>query len=93
MIVTNKLTIRYGVTGNYYAFSIDKKRIEEVCRAINKAESSIYWNEKYKCWAIRIKDKAMKEELKRSLELYGKRFYREFTETRGLQLKNNPGIT
>lgn len=58
------MEIKYGITGNYYAFSKDKNDLIELCTQINKAVNSIYWNTKYEYWVIRIKSKVHKKLLK-----------------------------
>lgn len=58
------MKIQYGITGNYYVTSIIKEDIIKICKLIFKAESSIYFNKKYKVWTIRIKDQHQKNLLK-----------------------------
>lgn len=58
------IKIKYGITGNYYAFSDDLKDVEDICLKINKSKSSIYYNIKYKKWVIKIKNKKQKKLLK-----------------------------
>ena len=55
------MNYKYGITGNYYYTSLDKKELEAVCLVIGKAKSSIYYNKKYNTWVIRIKSKKHKQ--------------------------------
>jgi hypothetical protein len=59
------MTIKYGITGNYYVTSLDKSELVVVCNAIDKSETSIKWHDKYKCWVFRVKDKTTKVKLKK----------------------------
>lgn len=58
------LQIRHGITGNYYAFCINKEPVIQFCLQINKPTSCIYFNKKYNVWVIRIKSKQSKEIIK-----------------------------
>lgn len=58
------MKIKYGITGNYYAYSNNKQDLIDLCSRINKSISSIYWNSKYEVWVIRIKNKNHKTNLK-----------------------------
>jgi hypothetical protein len=58
------MIIQHGITGNYYATSLEKSELVVLCSEIGKAESSIKWHKKYNCWVIRVKDKKTKNKLK-----------------------------
>ena len=60
----NKINYDVGITGNHYVYGIDKDAIIEVAKSINKSINSVYWNEKYSVWAIRVKNKKQKALLK-----------------------------
>lgn len=49
------LRIAQGIGGNFYAYSTDKFSVMWFCVKIGKSENSIYYNEKFKCWAVRMK--------------------------------------
>ncbi len=59
-----KVILKTGITGNLYLYSQKLMDLVHVCNSIGKAHSSIYYNEKYKVMAIRIKDKAIKKKLR-----------------------------
>jgi hypothetical protein len=58
------MKLNYGITGNYYATSLEKSELVVLCSQIGKAESAIKWHKKYNCWVVRFKDKKMKIKLK-----------------------------
>lgn len=62
------MEIKYGITGNYYVYSDNKDDLISVCKLINKAESSIYFNKKYSVYSIRIKNKYHKKLIKTFLK-------------------------
>jgi len=55
--------IKFGVGGNVYVVCKSRTPLKNICTAIGKAQSSIYWSKKYGCYAFRIKQKAMKKRL------------------------------
>lgn len=61
------MIIQYGITGNYYATSLEKSELVVLCSQIGKSESSIKWHKKYNCWVFRVKDKKTKDKLKSTL--------------------------
>jgi hypothetical protein len=61
------MKINYGITGNYYITSDSKEELIGICQLIQRAVSSIYYNKKYKIWAIRIKDKSTKNLIRSAL--------------------------
>jgi len=63
----NDLSIKHGLTGNVYCTSKSKKILERVCDKIGKSKNSIYFNEKYKVFAIRVKAKHHKKKIKNSV--------------------------
>ena len=52
-----------GVGGNYYVVSSEKFELFEVCDKIGKSRIAIYFNKKYSCWTIRVKDNTHKQRL------------------------------
>lgn len=60
----DKLKIRAGLNGNYYAVGRDPQPLRELCRKIGKAPGSVYWNKRHSCWAVRIRLKAHQAKLK-----------------------------
>jgi len=56
-------TLKIGLGGNYYVICDIKEELIPICESIDKSTNSIYFNNKYECWAIRIKSKTMKEKL------------------------------
>lgn len=52
--------LKKGFGGNYYVICDDKEKLVDICEKIGKKPSSIYFNRKYACNAIRIKNKTMK---------------------------------
>ncbi|AEO93528.1 gp269 [Bacillus phage G] len=60
---TNEPQFRIGLNGNYYVFCKIKKPLEDLSSKIGKSSSSIYFNEKYRVFAIRVKLKKHKQEL------------------------------
>jgi hypothetical protein len=65
MKVTDQLSFKTGITGNRYVYSLDRKKISEICEMIGKAKSSIYRSKKYKCYVIRVKARGQKKKLDR----------------------------
>ncbi len=55
---------KVGLGGNYYYTSLNKNELVNICNIIGKAPSSIYWNDKYKTYVIRIKSAFHKEKAK-----------------------------
>lgn len=73
------MTIRYGITGNYYVTSKHILELVEVCENISKSKKSIYFNKKYRLWAIRIKSRKHKKILKKfTYNFVGKEFFTIF---------------
>lgn len=60
---------QHGLTGNHYVYGYDKDAVVDIALMINKSMKSVYYNEKYRVYAIRIKNKTQKVKLK---ELYNK---------------------
>lgn len=60
-------TFKIGFGGNYYVICDTKEKLIPICQRIDKSTNSIYYNSKYKCWAIRIKSKITKEKLNGSV--------------------------
>lgn len=56
--------IKTGITGNMYVYSSIKDEVEKIAEEIGKSTGSVYFNKKYRCYAIRIKSKTHKERLK-----------------------------
>jgi hypothetical protein len=56
MKITWDLTIQHDITGNLYIYSYDEQKLKNFCSLINKSKGSVYYNKKYKCFAIRIKN-------------------------------------
>jgi hypothetical protein len=56
-------TLKVGLGGNYYVVCDVKEHLIEICNTINKSVKSIYFNRKYGCWVIRVKNKATKMKL------------------------------
>ena len=57
------MMVTHGITGNLYAFSSSLSEIRLVCDKIGKSKNSIYWNERYKFWVIRMKSKKHKKKI------------------------------
>lgn len=51
---------KIGITGNLYFTSQYKQELEEFCTKIGKSKKSVYYNKKYRTYAIRIKSKLHK---------------------------------
>jgi hypothetical protein len=49
------MNYRVGLGGNYYYTSLNKEELVGICNQIDKSPNSIYWNNKYKTYVIRIK--------------------------------------
>lgn len=79
------MKIKHGITGNLYAFSPNKKEIIWACKIIGKSRKSIYYSEKYRTWAIRVKSGFHKRALKQIAEndLYNKQLMHEITNIKG----------
>lgn len=60
----NNVEYKIGLTGNAYVFSKNKDSVVEICLKIGKSIKSVYFNKKYKLYAIRVKDKKTKTMLK-----------------------------
>ena len=58
------ISFKYGITGNYYCIADNPEKLKGICYLINKSTRSIYYNHKYKCYAIRIKSKKHKSKVK-----------------------------
>lgn len=58
------VSIKYGITGNYYAVSKDKNQLIDLCRKIGKSPNSIGWSEKFGTWVFRVKNRTHKNRLK-----------------------------
>lgn len=58
---TNRPQFRKGLNGNYYIYCKIKEPLIHISNQINKSPNSIYYNEKYKVYAIRIKSKKHKQ--------------------------------
>jgi len=56
-------TLKVGLGGNYYVICDVKEHLIEICNTISKSVNSIYYNKKYCCWVIRVKNKATKRKL------------------------------
>jgi hypothetical protein len=56
-------TLKIGLGGNYYVVCDWKEKLIELCNTISKSPNSVYFNKKYGCWAIRVKNKPTKERL------------------------------
>jgi len=52
---TDEVTVRYGLAGNVYAYSLHREPVVELCRRIGKSPNSVYHNKNHGVWAIRIK--------------------------------------
>jgi hypothetical protein len=61
---TNEPQFKIGVNGNYYVYCKSRDPLVDVAKKIGKSESGIYYNEKYEVWAIRVKLKSHKNNLK-----------------------------
>lgn len=61
---TSYVQFKHGLTGNLYVISKDSWPLEEICHKIDKSPSSVYFNKKYNCWAIRIKSKIHKDAIR-----------------------------
>jgi len=57
-------TLKVGLGGNYYVLCDDSEQLVGICYSIDKSINSIYFNKKYGCYAIRVKNKKQKETLK-----------------------------
>ena len=55
---------RVGLGGNYYYTSLNREELIDICLQINKSPNSIYWNNKYSTYVIRIKSTFHKEKAK-----------------------------
>lgn len=55
--------LKIGLGGNYYVICDTKEKLIPICEKLDKSTNSIYYNTKYKCWAIRIKSKVTKRKL------------------------------
>lgn len=67
--VTKKPAFRIGLNGNYYVYCADRLPLVGICEAMGKSPGSIYWNDKHRCWAIRVKCKGHKERLRKDVVL------------------------
>lgn len=56
-------TIRFGAGGNIYVICKVKPPLKNICIAIGKAQSSVYWSKKHECFAFRVKSKHHKKRL------------------------------
>lgn len=56
-------TFKVGLGGNYYIVCNTKEKLVLICKKLDKSSNSIYYNNKYNCWTIRIKSKRTKEKL------------------------------
>ena len=63
-------TLKIGLGGNHYVICDTKEKLISICKSIDKSVNSIYYNDKYECWAIRIKSKAMKVKLNEVLFIF-----------------------
>lgn len=63
-----------GITGNFYLWSDGKDILQAFCKGMGKSISSIYYNRKYKVYAVRIKSKKHKVRAKNLFESYPSRF-------------------
>jgi len=68
-IVTFRPKLKIGVGGNYYVISTNKENLEAICVMIKKKRTAVYYQKKYNCWAIRVKDKKQKKKLKDLFEI------------------------
>lgn len=50
--------IRAGINGNYYAYCTKPEPLQELCRHIGKSPRAVYWNQRYGCYAVRVRLKA-----------------------------------
>lgn len=58
------MEIKYGITGNYYIYSLNKEEVLKITIWLNRSVNSIYWNNKYQKWVLRIKRKSDKLKIK-----------------------------
>ena len=58
------MKISYGITGNYYATSLVKEELIELCNRIGKSPNSIRWHKKYLTWVFRVKSKTHRRKMK-----------------------------
>lgn len=57
---TNEPQFKIGLNQNYYVFCKIKEPLIQVSTNIGKSQNSIYFNEKYNVFAIRVKQKHQK---------------------------------
>lgn len=85
----NKPLVWYGLTGNIYITCTHREWLVPVCKHIRKSPSSIYYNDKWECYTIRVKSKFHKKKVKGVIE-FGqilKRFSRQGLEIQPEYLK------
>lgn len=58
--ITNNPLLRVGIGGNRYVVCSIAEPLVDVCEHIDKSASSIYWSDRFECYAIRIKNKRHK---------------------------------
>ncbi len=63
-VANEKPLFKIGLNRNYYVFCKCKAPLIDIVNRIGKSENSIYYREKYRVWAIRVKSKAHKKRLK-----------------------------
>lgn len=62
LIATTEATMRIGLNGNYYVFSVRREPVAEVAVAIGRSAGSVYWSH-LGVWALRVKRRADKAKL------------------------------
>lgn len=62
-IVNETPEFRIGINQNYYVYCTNKNNLINICNQIHKSPNSIYYNNKHKCFVIRVKLKTHKEKL------------------------------
>lgn len=61
MEVSDRPSLKIGMGGNYYVICTQEQPLHKVCEAIGKSTKSIYYNERYRCFAIRVKNDKQKK--------------------------------
>lgn len=85
---------RMGIGGNIYVVCSISIPLKGLCLQIGKSVKSVYFNEKHNCYAIRIRNKTMKETIMKvesTAGLAGNLFRKqEVTERLGVRLLFSP---
>ncbi len=59
-----RMRYRIGLGGNHYFTSRNRDELIDICTLISKSPNSIYWNDKYETYVIRIKSDFHKKKIK-----------------------------